>query len=118
VVIKDPRVLAFRQCLIPVQVIQEMAVTASLGIGVIILTDLILLPLLVSFVPITPRVEAALRMIPLAIFASMLAVAAIRGGPPEWAGIAAALAAMVWARNDFVAIVAGILVVAGLRYLA
>jgi hypothetical protein len=48
----------------------------------------------------------------------MLAVAAIRGGPPEWAGIAAALAAMVWARNDFVAIVAGILVVAGLRYLA
>ncbi len=41
--------------LIPVQVIQEMAVTASLGIGVIILTDLILLPLLVSCVPITPR---------------------------------------------------------------
>ena len=41
--------------LIPVQVIQEMAVTASLGIGVIILTDLILLPVLVSFVPITPR---------------------------------------------------------------
>jgi len=41
--------------LIPVQVIQEMAVTASLGIGVIILTDLILLPVLVSYVPITPR---------------------------------------------------------------
>jgi predicted RND superfamily exporter protein len=44
--------------LIPVQVIREMAVTASLGIGVIILTDLILLPLLVSFVPITPRFRA------------------------------------------------------------
>jgi len=41
--------------LIPVQVIREMAVTASLGIGVIILTDLILLPVLVSYVPITPR---------------------------------------------------------------
>jgi predicted RND superfamily exporter protein len=41
--------------LIPVQVIQEMAVTASLGIGVIILTDLILLPLLVSCVPITQK---------------------------------------------------------------
>lgn len=38
--------------LIPVQVIQEMAVTASIGIAVIILTDLILLPVLVSFVPI------------------------------------------------------------------
>ncbi|MEX2151685.1 MAG: MMPL family transporter [Steroidobacteraceae bacterium] len=41
--------------LIPVQVIREMAVTASLGIGVIILTDLILLPVLVSYVPITGR---------------------------------------------------------------
>ncbi|MGH8131593.1 MAG: efflux RND transporter permease subunit, partial [Steroidobacteraceae bacterium] len=41
--------------LIPVQVIREMAVTASLGIGVIILTDLILLPVLVSYVPITAR---------------------------------------------------------------
>ncbi len=39
--------------LIRVQVIQEMAITASLGIGVIILTDLILLPVLVSYVPIT-----------------------------------------------------------------
>ncbi len=38
--------------LIPVQVIREMAVTASLGIGVIILTDLILLPVLVSYVPL------------------------------------------------------------------
>ncbi len=41
--------------LIPVQVIREMAVTASLGIGVIILTDLILLPVLISYVPITDR---------------------------------------------------------------
>jgi hypothetical protein len=41
--------------LIPVQVIREMAVTASLGIGVIILTDLVLLPVLVSYVPITDR---------------------------------------------------------------
>jgi predicted RND superfamily exporter protein len=35
---------------IPVQVIREMAITASLGVGVVILTDLILLPVLVSFV--------------------------------------------------------------------
>ena len=41
--------------LIPVQVIREMAVTASLGVGVIILTDLILLPVLVSYVPISGR---------------------------------------------------------------
>jgi predicted RND superfamily exporter protein len=41
--------------LIPVQVIREMAVTASLGIGVVILTDLILLSILVSYMPITGR---------------------------------------------------------------
>ena len=34
---------------IPVEVIREMAITASLGVGVVILTDLILLPVLVSF---------------------------------------------------------------------
>lgn len=41
--------------LIPVQVIREMAVTASLGVAVIILTDLVLLPVLVSYVPLTDR---------------------------------------------------------------
>jgi hypothetical protein len=34
---------------IPVEVIREMAITASLGVGVVILTDLILLPVLVSY---------------------------------------------------------------------
>jgi predicted RND superfamily exporter protein len=36
--------------LIPVQVVQEMAITASLGVAIVILTDLILLPVLVSWV--------------------------------------------------------------------
>ncbi len=35
---------------IPVQVIREMAITASIGVGIVILTDLVLLPVLVSFV--------------------------------------------------------------------
>jgi predicted RND superfamily exporter protein len=34
---------------IPVEVIREMAVTASLGVGAVILTDLVLLPILVSY---------------------------------------------------------------------
>ena len=36
--------------LIPVQVIREMAITASLGVAIVILTDLVLLPVLVSYV--------------------------------------------------------------------
>ena len=46
---------------------------------------------LMRYVPITPRVEVALRMIPMAIVASMLAVAARMAGrpngpasPPPW----------------------------------
>jgi uncharacterized protein len=36
--------------LIPVQVIREMAVTACIGVAIVILTDLVLLPVLVSYV--------------------------------------------------------------------
>jgi predicted RND superfamily exporter protein len=36
--------------LIPVQVVQEMAVTASIGVAIVILTDLVLLPVMVSWV--------------------------------------------------------------------
>jgi predicted RND superfamily exporter protein len=36
--------------LIPVRIVQEMAVTASIGVAIVILTDLILLPVLVSWV--------------------------------------------------------------------
>ncbi|MBS0380280.1 MAG: MMPL family transporter [Proteobacteria bacterium] len=40
--------------LIPVPVIREMAVTASIGVAVVILTDLVLLPVLVSYVRFDP----------------------------------------------------------------
>src|SRR5579872_4259393 len=36
--------------MIPVQVIREMAVTASIGVAIVILTDLVLLPVLISYV--------------------------------------------------------------------
>ena len=39
---------------IPVQVIQEMAITASIGVAIVILTDLVLLPVLVSYVSFDP----------------------------------------------------------------
>jgi predicted RND superfamily exporter protein/glyoxylase-like metal-dependent hydrolase (beta-lactamase superfamily II) len=43
---------------IPVQVIQEMAVTASIGVAVVILTNLVLLPLLVSAARFDPDYRA------------------------------------------------------------
>jgi predicted RND superfamily exporter protein len=36
--------------LIPVQVIREMAITASIGVAIVIVTDLVLLPVMVSYV--------------------------------------------------------------------
>ncbi|MGE0582585.1 MAG: RND family transporter [Steroidobacteraceae bacterium] len=44
--------------MIPVQVIREMAVTASIGVAIVILTDLVLLPVLVSYVKFGPGFRA------------------------------------------------------------
>jgi uncharacterized protein len=53
--------------LIPVQVIREMAITASIGVAIVILTDLVLLPVLVSYVRFDPgyrgRVERRQRQL-------------------------------------------------------
>jgi predicted RND superfamily exporter protein len=44
--------------LIPVQVIREMAITASIGVAIVILTDLVLLPVVVSYVHFDPGYRA------------------------------------------------------------
>ena len=38
--------------LIEIEIIQEMAITASLGVAFIIMTNLILLPIVISFLPV------------------------------------------------------------------
>ncbi len=47
--------------LIPVRVIQEMAITASLGVAAIILTNLVLLPVLISYLNLGEDYRAKLR---------------------------------------------------------
>jgi predicted RND superfamily exporter protein len=47
--------------LIEIQMIQEMAITASLGVAVIILTDLVLVPVLLSYVGFDDRYQEVLR---------------------------------------------------------
>jgi uncharacterized protein len=41
--------------LIPIRVIQDLAITASIGVGVLIFTNLIMLPILLSYVGVSPR---------------------------------------------------------------
>jgi predicted RND superfamily exporter protein len=76
---------------IPVQVIREMAVTASIGVAIVILTDLVLLPILVSYVKFGSgyRDRVAHRQAVLA--RAWHALAAITRRGPALAIVAAAL---------------------------
>jgi hypothetical protein len=84
--------------LIPVQVIREMAITASLGVGVVILTDLILLPVLVSHVSFDAgyRTRIERRTAQLARFWAWLAKIASRGPALIVIVIAAVLTLLGW----------------------
>ncbi len=78
--------------LIPVQVIREMAITASIGVAIVILTDLVLLPVLVSYVRFDPgyRDRVRRRQERLALFWRRLA-GITRRGPALAIIVAAAL---------------------------
>ena len=71
---------------------------------------------LMRYVTVTPGVEAWLRAIPLALIGAILGPVAAKGGPPEWAGLAAAIAVKRVTGNDFACVVAAVVVVALLRW--
>jgi len=83
---------------IPVQVIREMAITASIGVAIVILTDLVLLPVLVSFVAFDQRYHARVerRRRRLAGVWSRLAHVTDRGPAALIIAIAAVLAVLGW----------------------
>ena len=92
--------------MIPVRVIQEMAVTASLGVGVVILTDLLLLPVLVSFVHFDQAYRKRLRrrVEQLAPLWDKLSHVARRGPAIAILAIGIALAGVGWLYGHRVAI--------------
>lgn len=73
--------------------------------------------LAMRFVPITPRLEAALRATPLSVMAGIVAVAALRGGPAEWIASAIVLAMARLTRNDVVSALAGVAAIASARWI-
>jgi uncharacterized membrane protein len=70
---------------------------------------------LMRFVPLTPRVEAGLRAIPLAVMIGIIGPPVLRGGVPEVLGLTATILAARLGLNDLVALLAGIGAVALLR---
>jgi predicted RND superfamily exporter protein len=76
--------------LIPVQVIREMAITASIGVAIVILTDLVLLPVLVSYVRFAPGYRARVERRQRQLAALWRRMAGITARGPALAIIAAA----------------------------
>jgi uncharacterized membrane protein len=72
--------------------------------------------LLMGYVPITPRVEAALKAIPISVMVGIVTPAATAGKLPELLGLLAVGLAMKLVRNDLAAAVAGAAAVAIARW--
>jgi uncharacterized membrane protein len=66
---------------------------------------------LMRYVTVTPRVEAWLKAIPVALIGAILGPIAANGGPPEWLGLATAVLVMKFIGNDFISVVASVAVV-------
>jgi uncharacterized membrane protein len=72
--------------------------------------------LLMGYVTITPRVEAALKAIPISVMVGIVTPAATSGKLPELVGLLAVGLAMKLVRNDLAAAVAGAATVAVARW--
>lgn len=71
---------------------------------------------LMRFVPVSPRVEAALRATPLAVMAGITALAVQGGGLAEGLALASVVGLTLVLRSDVAAALLGVVVVAVLRW--
>src|SRR5205085_322117 len=76
--------------MIPVPVIREMAITASIGVAIVILTDLVLLPVLVSYVRFDAGYRARVQRRSAYLAALWLRLSGITGRGPALTVIALA----------------------------
>src|SRR5262245_66643146 len=70
---------------------------------------------LMRYVTVTPRVEAWLKAIPIALVGAILGPVAANGGPAEWLGLVAAVLLMRVTGSDFAAVVGSIALVVATR---
>ena len=72
---------------------------------------------LMRYGALTPRVEAWLSAIPIALIGAIVGPVAVKGGPPEWLGLATAVGLMRFTGNDFISAIGAVAVVAIARAL-
>ena len=71
---------------------------------------------MMRFVPITPRLDAALRATPLGVMAGIVTVAALNGGLAEWIATVLVLIIARITGQDIVAALLGVVAVGVLRW--
>lgn len=64
--------------------------------------------LIMNVVPVTPRLERALRALPGSIILASVVPVAIRAGPGAVLALLLATGLMIWRRNDMIALVGGL----------
>ena len=72
--------------------------------------------LLMNWVPVTPRVQGALKAIPLGVMIGIVMPSVLAGRIPEWIGLAVVFAVMKATGKDVVAALAGAGAVAVCRW--
>jgi uncharacterized membrane protein len=72
--------------------------------------------LLMALMPVSPRVEVALRATPLSVMAGIVALALAQGGPAEALALGSVALLTVVLRSDVAAALLGVAVVAALRW--
>ncbi|WP_164107502.1 AzlD family protein, partial [Serratia marcescens] len=70
---------------------------------------------LMRFIPVTPRLEAALKATPVAVMAGIVVPVAMRGQPGELVALGMVGLAMRLTGNDLVAALAGVVTLAAWR---
>jgi uncharacterized membrane protein len=73
---------------------------------------------LMGYVALSPRLERFLRQTAGGVLVAIVTAAVMKGDPAMWAGLATAIVIMIALRKSMTAILIGMAVAVGIRYLA
>jgi uncharacterized membrane protein len=96
----------------------QETVLAVLAIGLVTYATRIGGILIMTRIPVSPRVEAFLRYLSGSVLVALVVPPVIHTGPAAWLGVAVSLAAMLRTRRALLSLVLGMASAAGYRALA
>lgn len=93
------------------------AVIAILGMGIVTYATRAGGFWLMGYVTLSPKLERFLRQTAGGVLVAIVVAAAMKGDPAMWAGLATAIGCMIVLRKSMTAILIGMAVAVGVRYL-